>query len=88
MLRRAVELMTAWKDSGADPSLIIELVSSDLGHALVDDRLLEEAGLLISGLMALNAVVLRELELESGESITSILREIGRQAAGGESPLA
>jgi hypothetical protein len=79
MLRRAVELMTAWKDSGADPSLIFELVSSDLDHALVDDRLLEEAGLLISGLTALNAVVLRERELDLGESITSILRDIGRQ---------
>ncbi len=84
-LQRAVELMTAWKDSN-DASLIIELVSSDLGVALVEDRLVEKAGELIAGLMTLSALLLQELEQVTGESVASILQAAGWQAAGGKAP--
>jgi hypothetical protein len=84
-LRRAVELMTAWKNTD-DASLIIELVSSDLGQALVEDRLVEKAGELIAGLMTLSALLLQELEQVTDESVASILQAAGWQAAGGEIP--
>ncbi len=84
-LQRAVELMTAWKDSD-DASLIIDLVSSDLGLALVEDRLVEKAGELIAGLMTLSALLLQELEQVTGESVAAILQAAGWQAAGGKAP--
>jgi hypothetical protein len=77
--------MTAWKDSdSAEP--IIELVSSDLGLAAVEDRLVEDAGELIAGLMALSAMFLQELEHVTGESMTAILQAAGWLAAGNEPP--
>lgn len=80
-LQRAVELMTAWNE-GDDSLRAVELVSGDLGQAHVEDRLFEDAGELIAGLMTLSAMLLHQLEQASGESRETILRAAGWLAAG------
>ena len=85
VLQRAVELMTTWKDSDNAESMI-ELVSNDLGLALAEGRLIEDAGELIAGLMALAATFLAELEHVTGESMSAILQTVGWLAAGNEPP--
>lgn len=53
-LQRAVELMTTWLHS-SDAEGIVNLVGNDLGLALAEGRLVEDAGQLIAGLMSLSA---------------------------------
>jgi hypothetical protein len=83
-LQRAVELMMAWRESD-DSARLIELVSADLGLALLEGRLVEDAGELIAGLVTLSALLLHELEQTTGESMAVLLR-VARWVAGeGES---
>ena len=77
MLRRAVEPITAGKETVADPSLIIDLVSCDLGPALAEGRPVEEAGELIGGLMTLSAVA------RTGIGRVDKLDPVGNRPAGG-----
>jgi len=84
-LQRAVELMTAWNE-GDDSLRAVELVSGDLGVAHAQDRLIEDTGELVAGLMTLSAMLLHQLEQASGEPKARLLQAIGWLAAGHHPP--
>jgi hypothetical protein len=81
-VRRAVELMTAWNESGeGDASFAVLLASQDMAAAVAIDNLLGESITLIAGLMSLAGQLLMELERHSKTPIPEILQRLGTEAA-------
>jgi hypothetical protein len=81
-IRRAVELMTAWNESGeGDASFAVLLASQDMAAAVAIDNLLGESITLIAGLMSLAGRLLMELERQSKTPIPEILERVGTEPA-------
>jgi hypothetical protein len=81
-MRRAVELMTTWSESGdGDSFFATQLAAQDLAGALANDMLLDESTTLITGLMSLTRDLLLQLENATGTPLATLLKLAGEQSA-------